>query len=146
MKQTVVPLFLFVLLYYKTNLMKGNELKPHIGIFGRRNYGKSSLINLITGQSIAIVSDTAGTTTDPVRKTMEVKGVGPVVWIDTAGVDDEGDLGALRVTKTNEALKHVDLAIIVFTNNVFNSIEERLIATCYELKIPLNWHVEYIST
>lgn len=116
--------------------MKGNELKPHIGIFGRRNYGKSSLINLITGQSIAIVSDTAGTTTDPVRKTMEVKGVGPVVWIDTAGVDDEGDLGALRVTKTNEALKHVDLAIIVFTNNVFNSIEECLIATCYELKIP----------
>lgn len=116
--------------------MKGNELKPHIGIFGRRNYGKSSLINLITGQSIAIVSDTAGTTTDPVRKTMEVKGVGPVVWIDTAGVDDEGDLGRLRVMKTNEALKHVDLAIIVFTNNVFDLVEENLVTTCHELKIP----------
>jgi len=116
--------------------MKGNELKPHIGIFGRRNYGKSSLINLITGQSIAIVSDMPGTTTDPVRKTMEVKGVGPVVWIDTAGVDDEGELGQLRVMKTNEAMKHVDLAIIVFSNNDFDEVEESLVATCYELKIP----------
>ena len=70
--------------------MKGNELKPHIGIFGRRNYGKSSLINYLTGQSIAIVSDWAGTTTDPVKKSMEIGGVGPVVWVDTAGIDDEG--------------------------------------------------------
>ena len=117
-------------------IMKGNELNPHIGIFGRRNYGKSSLINLITGQNIAIVSDTAGTTTDPVKKTMEIKGVGPVVWIDTAGVDDEGQLGLMRTEKSYEALKHVDLALIVFTNNCFGNIEEKLIANCSDLKIP----------
>ena len=80
--------------------MKGNELKPRIGIFGRRNYGKSSLINYLTGQSIAIVSDVAGATTDPVRKTMELGGVGPVVWIDTAGIDDSGQLGRQRVEKS----------------------------------------------
>ena len=80
--------------------MKGNELKPHIGIYGRRNYGKSSLINYLTGQQIAIVSDAPGTTTDPVRKTMEIIGVGPVVWVDTAGIDDEGELGQLRIRKS----------------------------------------------
>lgn len=116
--------------------MKGNELKPHIGIFGRRNYGKSTLINVITGQNIAIVSDTAGTTTDPVKKTMEIKGVGPVVWIDTAGVDDEGDLGLLRIQKTNEVLRHVDLALIVFSANTFGKPEENLINACTEIKIP----------
>ena len=116
--------------------MKGNELKPHIGIFGRRNYGKSSLINFITGQNIAIVSDTAGTTTDPVKKTMEIKGVGPVVWIDTAGVDDDGELGLMRIEKSFDALKHVDLALIVFTNNSFDTIEEKLIADCNSMKIP----------
>ena len=116
--------------------MKGNELKPHIGIFGRRNYGKSTLINVITGQNIAIVSDTAGTTTDPVKKTMEIKGVGPVVWIDTAGVDDEGDLGLLRIQKTNEVLRHVDLALIVFSANTFGKPEEDLINACTEIKIP----------
>lgn len=116
--------------------MKGNELKPHIGIFGRRNYGKSTLINVITGQNIAIVSDTAGTTTDPVKKTMEIKGVGPVVWIDTAGIDDEGDLGLLRIQKTNEVLRHVDLALIVFSANTFGKPEENLINACTEIKIP----------
>ena len=116
--------------------MKGNELKPHIGIFGRRNYGKSTLINVITGQNIAIVSDTAGTTTDPVKKTMEIKGVGPVVWIDTAGVDDEGDLGLLRIQETNEVLRHVDLALIVFSANTFGKPEEDLINACTEIKIP----------
>lgn len=116
--------------------MKGNELKPHIGIFGRRNYGKSTLINVITGQNIAIVSDTAGTTTDPVKKTMEIKGVGPVVWIDTAGIDDEGDLGLLRIQKTNEVLRHVDLALIVFSANTFGKPEEDLINACTEIKIP----------
>lgn len=116
--------------------MKGNELKPHIGIFGRRNYGKSTLINVITDQNIAIVSDTAGTTTDPVKKTMEIKGVGPVVWIDTAGVDDEGDLGLLRIQKTNEVLRHVDLALIVFSANTFGKPEEDLINACTEIKIP----------
>ena len=77
-------------------MSKGNELKPRIGFFGRRNAGKSSLINFLTGQQIAIVSDTAGTTTDPVRKSMEIGGIGPVVLVDTAGIDDEGALGKLR--------------------------------------------------
>ena len=95
--------------------MKGNELKPHIGIFGRRNYGKSSLVNFLTGQQIAIVSDLAGTTTDPVKKTMEIGGVGPVVWIDTAGIDDEGSVGRLRIEKSLEMLAQADLALILFT-------------------------------
>ncbi len=116
--------------------MKGNELKPHIGIFGRRNYGKSSLINLLTGQHIAIVSDQAGTTTDPVKKTMEMKGVGPVVWIDTAGIDDEGDLGFLRIEKTKQTLERVDLAIILFSNHLFDALEQQLIDDCKRLRIP----------
>jgi len=69
-------------------LMKNSHFQPHIGIFGRRNNGKSALINAFTGQEIAIVSDVAGTTTDPVKKSMEISGIGPVVLIDTAGIDD----------------------------------------------------------
>lgn len=110
--------------------MTGNELKPRIGIFGRRNQGKSTLINFITGQEIAIVSDEAGTTTDPVRKTMEIKGVGPVVWVDTAGIDDHGDLGAMRVKKTMQALAQVNLALIIFSENNFSSFEENLVKEC----------------
>ena len=110
--------------------MTGNELKPRIGIFGRRNQGKSTLINFITGQEIAIVSDEAGTTTDPVRKTMEIKGVGPVVWVDTAGIDDQGDLGALRIGKTMQALAQVNLALIVFSENNFSTFEENLVREC----------------
>ncbi len=110
--------------------MTGNELKPRIGIFGRRNQGKSTLINFITGQEIAIVSDEAGTTTDPVRKTMEIKGVGPVVWVDTAGIDDQGDLGAMRVKKTMQALAQVNLALIIFSENNFSSFEENLVKEC----------------
>ncbi|NCB97737.1 MAG: [FeFe] hydrogenase H-cluster maturation GTPase HydF, partial [Bacteroidia bacterium] len=71
----------------------------HIGVFGKRNTGKSSLINTITGQNVAIVSDIPGTTTDPVRKRMEIFGLGPVVFIDTAGIDDDGKLGEKRVEK-----------------------------------------------
>lgn len=114
--------------------MKGNEHKPRIGIFGRRNYGKSSLINYLTGQSVAIVSDVAGATTDPVRKAMELHGVGPVVWIDTAGIDDSGELGRLRVEKTLEELRQVDLAIILFSNNSFDAPEQRLVDACREAK------------
>jgi small GTP-binding protein len=73
--------------------MKGRDAKPHIGIFGRRNHGKSTLINCLAGQEVAIVSSKPGTTTDPVKKTMEIKGIGPVVLIDTAGTDDTGELG-----------------------------------------------------
>ncbi|MCF0120441.1 MAG: 50S ribosome-binding GTPase, partial [Oscillospiraceae bacterium] len=85
----------------------------HIGIFGRRNSGKSSLINCLTGQDIALVSDAPGTTTDPVYKSMELHPVGPVVFIDTAGFDDEGALGALRIERTADVVGKTDLAIMV---------------------------------
>lgn len=90
---------------------RGNRL--HIGIFGRRNSGKSSLVNALTGQELALVSDTPGTTTDPVFKSMELHPVGPVVFIDTAGFDDEGELGMLRVSKTEEALEKTDVGIVL---------------------------------
>lgn len=85
----------------------------HIGIFGKRNSGKSTLINAITGHNTALVSDVAGTTTDPVYKTMEINGIGPCVLIDTAGFDDEGELGHMRVEKTRLALEKTDIALIV---------------------------------
>ena len=84
-----------------------------IGLFGRRNAGKSSLINALTGQSIAVTSDVAGTTTDPVYKTMELLPIGPVVFIDTAGLDDTGELGQLRIEKTYEVLRKCNLAVVV---------------------------------
>ena len=116
--------------------MKGNELKPHIGIFGRRNYGKSSLVNFLTGQQIAIVSDMAGTTTDPVKKTMEISGVGPVVWIDTAGIDDEGAVGRMRIERSLEMLAQADLALILFTDNRFEAEEVMLVENCRKRGIP----------
>ncbi len=87
--------------------------RVHIGIFGRRNAGKSSVINAITGQNLAIVSDIKGTTTDPVYKSMELLPLGPVVIIDTPGLDDEGELGELRVKKANQVLNRTDIAILV---------------------------------
>lgn len=117
-------------------MTKGNESKPHIGIFGRRNYGKSSLVNYLTGQEIAIVSDLAGTTTDPVKKTMEIGGVGPVVWIDTAGIDDEGAVGRLRIDRSLEMLEQADLALILFTNNRFDAEEVMLLESCRKRNIP----------
>ena len=117
-------------------IMKGNELKPHIGIFGRRNYGKSSLINYLTGQQVAIVSPLAGTTTDPVRKSMEISGVGPVVWVDTAGIDDEGEVGRLRIERSVEMLEQSDLALILFSNNSFDAEEVLLVETCRKKDIP----------
>lgn len=86
----------------------------HIGIFGKRNSGKSSLINAITNQDTALTSEVAGTTTDPVYKAMEIHGIGPCMLIDTAGFDDEGELGALRVRRTRDALEKTDVAIVVF--------------------------------
>ncbi len=112
------------------------DLKPHIGIFGRRNSGKSSLINLLTGQNIAIVSDTAGTTTDPVKKSIEIFGVGPCVLIDTAGIDDVGELGQQRVEKTMKVLEEIDCAILVITENNFSEPEKQLIARMKELAVP----------
>ncbi len=85
----------------------------HIGFFGRRNAGKSSIVNGITGQKLSIVSDREGTTTDPVYKAMELLPLGPVIIIDTPGFDDEGTLGELRVAKTREALRKTDIAVLV---------------------------------
>ena len=112
------------------------DLKPHIGIFGRRNCGKSSLINLLTGQNIAIVSDTAGTTTDPVKKSLEIFGIGPCVLIDTAGIDDVGALGQQRVEKTLKVLEEIDCAILVITENNFGDPEKQLIARMKERAVP----------
>ena len=117
--------------------MKGNELKPRIGLFGRRNVGKSSLVNFLTGQQIAIVSDTAGTTTDPVRKSMEIGGIGPVVLIDTAGIDDEGDLGRQRVEKSMAALAEVDLALLLYTEGAYGEPEEMVERWCTEHGTPI---------
>ncbi|MCQ2286115.1 MAG: [FeFe] hydrogenase H-cluster maturation GTPase HydF [Bacteroidales bacterium] len=116
--------------------MKTRENRPHIGVFGRRNYGKSSLINALTGQETAIVSPEAGTTTDPVKKSLEIFGLGPVVLVDTAGIDDEGDLGKLRIAKSLEMLKIVDFAIVVTNNYVWGSPEETLVAALKDYATP----------
>ncbi|MCX6306324.1 MAG: [FeFe] hydrogenase H-cluster maturation GTPase HydF [Bacteroidetes bacterium] len=108
-------------------MTKGRDTKPHIGIFGRRNNGKSSLINALTAQDIAIVSEVAGTTTDPVKKSIEIAGIGPVVMIDTAGIDDSGELGMKRVGKTKDMLKIIDLAILVIAGNEFDDPEKNLV-------------------
>ena len=97
--------------------------RTHIALFGKRNSGKSSLINAITGQEVSVVSDIAGTTTDPVYKSMEIHGIGPCVFIDTAGFDDEGELGNLRVKQTLKATERTDIAIMVCTED---NIEEEL--------------------
>lgn len=97
------------------NTPRSNRI--HIGIFGKRNSGKSSLINALTGQEIAVVSDFAGTTTDPVYKPMEIHGLGACVFIDTAGLDDEGELGALRIKQTMRAMERTDIALIVCTDD-----------------------------
>lgn len=97
--------------------------RTHIALFGKRNSGKSSLINAITGQEVSVVSDVAGTTTDPVYKSMEIHGIGPCVFIDTAGFDDEGELGNLRVKQTLKATERTDIAIMACTDD---NIEEEL--------------------
>lgn len=117
-------------------MSKGKDTKPHIGIFGWRNNGKSSLINALAGQELAIVSDVAGTTADPVKKSMEIPGIGPVVLIDTAGIDDVGELGAKRVAKTLEALKTIDLGILLISGNLFAEPEELLIEDFRDKDVP----------
>lgn len=132
MKREYIPAFLFIIKLLKM----AKDLKPHIGIFGRRNNGKSSIINKLTGQDIAIVSDFAGTTTDPVKKSMEIFGIGPAVIIDTAGIDDYGELGTKRVEKTYQTIKNIDCAILVITNNEFDTPETELINRFTENDIP----------
>jgi [FeFe] hydrogenase H-cluster maturation GTPase HydF len=115
---------------------KGKDNKPHIGIFGRRNNGKSSLINAMAQQEIAIVSDYAGTTTDPVKKSMEIQGIGPVILIDTAGIDDEGELGKKRVAATKGIIKTIDFALLVITANEFGEPERALVETFRDKEVP----------
>ena len=97
----------------------------HIGFFGRRNAGKSSVMNAVTGQDLAVVSDVKGTTTDPVYKSMELLPIGPVVMIDTPGIDDEGELGKLRVKKSYQTLNKTDMAVLVIDAAVGVSEEDR---------------------
>lgn len=108
----------------------------HIGIFGKRNAGKSTLINALTNQEISLVSDVAGTTTDPVYKSMEVNGIGPTVFIDTAGIDDTGELGEKRVEQTKKALDKTDIALLIFTENITQE-EENWVARLLDKQIPI---------
>jgi len=112
------------------------DKSPHIILIGRRNQGKSSLMNLLTGQKNAIVSDTPGTTTDPVKKSMEIHGIGAVVLIDTAGLDDSGALGQQRIAKTNQNIENADLALLLFSNNEWSQEENQAAETLVKKKIP----------
>ena len=111
--------------------------RVHIGFFGRRNAGKSSIVNKVTGQELAVVSDVKGTTTDPVSKAMELLPMGPVVIIDTPGIDDEGHLGELRVRKAKQILNRVDVAVLVVDATLGKtSVDEELIHIFKEKEIP----------
>lgn len=119
-------------------MSKGKDSKPHIGIYGRRNVGKSSFINALTGIEAAIVSEIPGTTTDPVKKSIEIFGIGPAILIDTAGIDDTGELGKKRIEKTIESITQIDAAILLISNNAFGSFEHQLI------KEFNNYGIEYL--
>jgi len=109
----------------------------HIGFFGRRNVGKSSLLNAITQQKVSIVSEVAGTTTDPVEKPMELLPIGPVLFVDTAGVDDVGALGAQRIEKTRQAILRSDIGVLVTESGVWTEFEEKLLAELGSHGIPV---------
>jgi [FeFe] hydrogenase H-cluster maturation GTPase HydF len=113
------------------------SLRLHIGIFGRRNVGKSSLLNAITRQQVSIVSDVAGTTTDPVEKPMELLPIGPVLFIDTAGIDDSGVIGNLRIGKTEQAFDRTDLGVIVSDNGIWGDFEQTIFDNLANRKIPV---------
>jgi len=108
----------------------------HIGLFGRRNVGKSSLLNAMTNQSVSIVSDTAGTTTDPVEKPMELLPVGPVLFIDTAGVDDAGALGDMRVQRTRQVLDRTDVGVIVAEAGHWGAFEDGILTELRSREVP----------
>ena len=116
------------------NTPKGFRL--HIGLFGRRNVGKSSLLNALTRQAVSIVSDVAGTTTDPVEKPMELLPIGPVLFIDTAGIDDVGALGEMRVMKTRQVFDRTDVGVIVTVAGQWSEFEEVILTELLERKIP----------
>lgn len=113
----------------------GRENKPHIGIFGRCNSGKSSLLNFIVGADTAIVSPESGTTTDVVRKSYEILGFAPVIFIDTAGIDDTSELGQKRIARTVEAMRQIDLALLVYRE--WGSAEERLLRQLQDVRVPV---------
>jgi len=113
------------------------NLRLHVGLFGRRNVGKSSLLNAVTRQDVAIVSATPGTTTDPVEKPMELLPLGPVVFIDTAGVDDVGALGAQRIARTRRALERTDLGVLVAEAGSWGEFEESLLAELRSRDVPV---------
>lgn len=114
--------------------MSSNQ--PHIGIFGRRNTGKSSLINMLTGQETAIVSDFAGTTADPVKKSVEIFDIGPAILVDTAGIDDLGEIGAKKIKRSLEVISRVDCALLLIAGNQFGDYEVRLISQFVEKEVP----------
>lgn len=113
------------------------SMRIHIGLFGRRNVGKSSLLNAITRQQAAIVSEVAGTTTDPVEKPMELLPLGPVLFIDTAGIDDEGALGALRVEKTHQVFDRTDLGVLVTEAGKWGAFEDQVLNELGMRQVPV---------
>lgn len=112
-------------------------LRLHIGIFGRRNAGKSSVLNAITGQNTAIVSQVPGTTTDPVEKAMELLPLGPVLFIDTAGIDDTGALGGQRVAKTRQVIERTDVALLIAESTRWQAFEDELLAELRGANVPV---------
>lgn len=111
--------------------------RVHIGFFGKRNAGKSSVMNKVTGQNLAVVSDVKGTTTDPVYKSMELLPLGPVVMMDTPGIDDEGELGSLRVKKSYQVLNKTDAAVLVVDGKAGISPEDKaLLERIHRKNIP----------
>ena len=113
------------------------SLRLHIGLFGRRNAGKSSLLNALTRQEVSIVSEIAGTTTDPVEKPMELLPLGPVLFIDTAGIDDQGALGERRVAKTRQVFDRTDLGILVVDAGRWEAFEEGILRELRSRGIPV---------
>ncbi|HOQ33514.1 MAG TPA: [FeFe] hydrogenase H-cluster maturation GTPase HydF [Candidatus Hydrogenedens sp.] len=113
------------------------SFRLHIGLFGRRNVGKSSLLNAITRQNVSIVSETAGTTTDPVEKPMELLPLGPILFIDTAGIDDIGALGELRIQKTRQIFDRTDVGVIVTESGIWGEFEEGLYNEFRSRNIPI---------
>jgi len=118
-----------------TATSKGMRL--HIGIFGRRNVGKSQIMNSLIRQNVSIVSEVAGTTTDPVEKAIELQPLGPVLFLDTAGIDDEGSLGEKRIAKTIKVFDRTDLAVVVSDNGEWGSFEKKLFEELSSRKVPI---------
>ncbi len=112
-------------------------MRLHIGLFGRRNVGKSSLLNALTRQTVSIVSNVAGTTTDAVEKPMELLPIGPVLFIDTAGIDDVGDLGELRVQKTRQIFDRADIGLLIAETGVWGEFEEAILCALRERQTPV---------